>query len=111
MSLPCTPNDRRLADEGDRKRSGSPDVLKLEEIDRPLVPDDGVLVRVHACSVNPVDLFALTRAAYIARMPRKSKREVLGNDFAGTVESLGTSVTQFQPGDEVFGARRGAFAE
>jgi NADPH:quinone reductase-like Zn-dependent oxidoreductase len=95
-------------------RYGSPDVLKLEEIDKPVVPDDGVLVRVQASSVNPADFYSLTRTAYIARMLTgllKPKREVLGRDFAGTVEAVGKSVTQFQPGDEVFGGRRGAFAE
>jgi NADPH:quinone reductase-like Zn-dependent oxidoreductase len=95
-------------------RYGSPDVLKIEEVDKPVVPDDGVLVRVHASSVNIVDLYSLTRMAYIARMLTgrlKPKREVLGVDFAGTVESVGKSVTQFQPGDDVFGWRRGAFAE
>jgi NADPH:quinone reductase-like Zn-dependent oxidoreductase len=93
---------------------GPPDVLKLEEIDKPVVPDDGVLVRVHASSVNILDLYSLTRMAYIARMLTghlKPKREVLGTDFSGTVESVGKRVTQFQPGDDVFGSRRGAFAE
>jgi NADPH:quinone reductase-like Zn-dependent oxidoreductase len=95
-------------------RYGSPDVLKLEDIDKPVVPDDGVLVRVHASSVNPADFYSLTRTAYIVRMLTgllKPKHEVLGRDFAGTVVSVGKSVTQFQPGDEVFGGRRGAFAK
>lgn len=95
-------------------RYGSPDVLKVEDIDKPVVPDDGVLVRVRASSVNTADLYPLTRMAHIARMltgPRKPKREILGRDFAGTVESVGKSVTRFQAGDEVFGGRGGAFAE
>jgi NADPH:quinone reductase-like Zn-dependent oxidoreductase len=93
---------------------GSPDVLKVEEIDTPVVPDNGVLVRVHASSVNPADLFPLSRVAYIARRVTarlKPQPEVPGTDFAGIVEAVGRSVTQFQPGDEVFGGKRGAFAE
>ena len=89
-------------------RPGSPDVLRMREIDKPVVPDDGVLVRVHASSANPVDLFPLSRIGYISR---SMKPQVLGTDFAGTVASVGKSVTQFQPGDEVFGGARGAFAE
>jgi NADPH:quinone reductase-like Zn-dependent oxidoreductase len=93
---------------------GSPDVLELREIDEPEVTDDGVLVRVRAASVNPVDWHMLTGAPYLVRTEtglRKPKREVLGVDFAGTVEAVGRSTSEFQPGDEVFGARNGSFAE
>src|SRR5438094_8053715 len=93
---------------------GRPDVLKLEEIDKPSVPDDGLLVRVHASSINPVDFFALSRVAYTARLLSgglKPKPKVLGIDFAGTVESVGEGVTHFRPGDEVYGGANGAFAE
>jgi NADPH:quinone reductase-like Zn-dependent oxidoreductase len=93
---------------------GGPDVLKLGEIDRPVVTDDGVLVRVHAASVNPVDWHFMTGKPYIARPSFglfKPNQEVPGVDFAGTVESVGKNVTQFRPGDEVFGARSGSFAE
>ena len=95
------------------RKPGSPDVLTLEEIERPVVPDDGVLVRVQASSVNPVDFFSLSGMAYVSRTLRvlKPKRAVLGTDFAGIVQSVGKSITQFQPGDEVFGGRSGAFAE
>ena len=89
-------------------RPGSPDALNIKEIDKPVVPDDGVLVRVHASSANPVDLFPLSRIGYVSR---RMKPQVLGTDFAGTVASVGKTVTQFQPGDEVFGAARGAFAD
>lgn len=95
-------------------RYGSPDVLKLEDVDMPVLPDDGVLVRVRASSANIADLFPLTRMAHISRRlsgHREPKREVLGRDFAGTVEVIGKSVTRFHPGDDVFGVRRGAFAE
>jgi NADPH:quinone reductase-like Zn-dependent oxidoreductase len=93
---------------------GSPDVLELREIDKPTVADDDVLVRVHAASVNPVDWHTMTGTPYLVRVEsglRKPKREVLGVDFAGTVEAIGRNVKQFQPGDEVFGAKSGAFAE
>jgi NADPH:quinone reductase-like Zn-dependent oxidoreductase len=90
------------------KGPGSLAALKVEEIARPAVPDDGVLVRVHASSVNPVDLYALTPVAHLTRSLRPA---VVGTDFAGTVEAVGRAVTLFQPGDEVFGGGRGAFAE
>jgi NADPH:quinone reductase-like Zn-dependent oxidoreductase len=86
--------------------------LNLEEMERPAVADDGVLVRVHASSVNPVDLFPLSGAGRVMRrINRKPRRDVLGTDFAGTVESVGRDVTRFRPGDEVFGGEHGAFAE
>jgi NADPH:quinone reductase-like Zn-dependent oxidoreductase len=96
------------------EKYGSPDLLELREIDRPVVADDGVLVRVHAASVNPVDWHYLTGTPYLVRMEGgllKPKREVLGVDFAGTVEAVGKDLKEFQTGDEVFGARNGAFAE
>src|SRR5438552_272123 len=96
------------------ERYGSPDVLELREIDRPVVTDDDVLVRIHASSVNPMDWHTLTGTPYVARMEAglfKPKQHVLGVDFAGTVEAVGGNVKQFRAGDEVFGARSGAFAE
>ena len=93
---------------------GTPDVLELKDIDMPVVTDDGVLVRVRAASVNPVDWHLLTGLPYIARPSfgmLKPKQEVLGVDFAGTVEEVGKNVTHFKPGDEVFGGRSGSFAE
>jgi NADPH:quinone reductase-like Zn-dependent oxidoreductase len=95
-------------------RYGSPDVLELREVAKPEVTDDGVLVRVRAASVNPVDWHMLLGAPYLVRTEtglRKPKRKVLGVDFAGTVEAVGRSITDLQPGDEVFGARNGSFAE
>jgi len=92
--------------------SDRPGDMRLEDVDQPTVPDDGVLVRVHASAVNPVDLFPTTRAGYtMRRFGREPKRAVLGTDFAGIVESVGKSVSRFHPGDRVFGAKRGAFAE
>ena len=93
---------------------GSPDVLEVREIDRPVVTDDGLLVRIHAASVNPVDWHTMLGTPYLVRLSaglRKPKSRVLGVDFAGTVEEVGSNVKQFQPGDEVFGARNGALAE
>jgi NADPH:quinone reductase-like Zn-dependent oxidoreductase len=86
--------------------------MKLEEIEQPTVPDDGVLVRVHASSVNPVDLFPLSVAGRLMRkLARKPERDVMGTDFAGTVQSVGKDVTRFRPGDEVFGGKHGSFTE
>ena len=95
-------------------RYGSPDVLTLREVDKPPVADDGVLVRVRAASVNPVDWHTMTGTPYMARLQaglRKPKSEFLGVDFAGTVEAVGKSVNGLQPGDDVFGARNGALGE
>ena len=90
------------------EKPGPVSQLRVTEIDRPAVTDDGVLVRVHASSANPVDLFATTMAGYLAG---GRKPVVLGTDFAGTVEETGKNVTRFKTGDEVFGGKRGAFAD
>ena len=95
-------------------RYGSPDVLRLEEIEKPDVADDSVLVRVHAASVNRLDWYGVTGTPYVARVMgglRKPKDSVLGVDFAGTVDAVGKDVTHVRRGDEVFGGRTGAFAE
>lgn len=85
-----------------------PNLLEYRDIDKPAVPDDGVLVRVRASSVNTADLFTISSAAALMR---RMKPEVVGRDFAGVVEATGKSVTGFQTGDEVFGATTGAMAE
>jgi NADPH:quinone reductase-like Zn-dependent oxidoreductase len=93
---------------------GLPEVLELREIDPPPLTDDGVLVRVRAASVNPFDWHMLTGTPYLARLQagiRKPKSQVLGVDLAGTVEAVGKDVTAFQPGDDVYGGRGGAFGE
>ena len=82
--------------------------LCMSEMPLPSVSDDGVLVRVHASSANPVDLFPLTRAGYLMGGRKPS---VAGTDFAGVVELVGPLVTAFRVGDEVFGGSRGAYAE
>ncbi len=97
-----------------RTRYGSPDVLELREIDQPHPRSDEVLVRVRAASVNRADWYSLTGTPYVARAQmgwRNPTSERQGVDFAGTVEVVGSGVTRFQSGDEVFGGRDGAFAE
>src|SRR3989454_5222300 len=89
--------------------------LKLEEIEKPVPNDDQILVRVRAASVNPYDWHFIEGTPKIMRAMgvglRKPKDTRLGVDFAGTVEAVGKNVTQFKPGDEVFGGKDGAFAE
>jgi NADPH:quinone reductase-like Zn-dependent oxidoreductase len=95
-------------------RYGSPDVLQLKDIDRPVVKDEEVLVRVHAAAVNIGDWHLLRGVPYVMRLVvglLKPKQEVPGLDIAGQVEAVGRNVRQFRPGDEVFGWCKGAFAE
>ncbi len=84
---------------------GSPDVLQLEEIQKPTPGDNEVLIKVHAASANPADWHLMRGAPFFARFemgfPKPKKR--LGVDVAGRVKAVGSNVTQFQPGDEVFG--------
>jgi NADPH:quinone reductase-like Zn-dependent oxidoreductase len=86
---------------------GSPDVLKLRDIDKPVVEDDEVLVRVCAASVHPDVWHVLTGLPYVLRVMgaglRKPKNPVPGTDLAGVIESAGKNVTRFGSGDEVFG--------
>ena len=94
---------------------GSPDVLKIRDIKRPVPNDDQVLIRVRAASINPLDWHYIEGTPYIMRAfgvgLRKPKDPRLGVDMAGEVEAIGKNVTQFKRGDEVFGGRNGAFAE
>src|SRR5260370_37839668 len=95
---------------------GSPDVLKCEEIEKPMAGDDEVLIRLCAASVNPLDWHFMRGKPLPARLMmgalRRPKHKILGCDIAGRVEAVGRNVKQFQPGDEVFGAKSlGAFAE
>jgi NADPH:quinone reductase-like Zn-dependent oxidoreductase len=95
-------------------RYGSPDVLRLRDVDKPVVKDGEVLVRVHAAAVNIGDWHLLRGIPYIMRMAfglLKPRREIPGLDLAGQVEAVGADVRQFAPGDEVFGWCKGAFAE
>jgi NADPH:quinone reductase-like Zn-dependent oxidoreductase len=91
---------------------GGPDVLKVEEIEKPVPHDNQVLVKVRANSVNPLDLTIrgplLLRPLFGLRKPKDTR---LGVDYAGTVEAVGKNVTNFKPGDDVFGGKNGAIAE
>jgi NADPH:quinone reductase-like Zn-dependent oxidoreductase len=94
---------------------GPPDVLEIRDIKKPVPNDDQVLVKVRAAAVNPLDWHFMEGMPYVGRMMmggiRKPKDPRLGVDYAGTVEAVGKNVTQFKPGDQVFGNRSGAFAE
>ena len=97
-----------------REQYGPPEVLKVEEIERPDVPDDAVLVRVRAAGLNRLEWYSLTGTPYAGRVQmglRKPKEPRVGVDFAGIVEAVGREVTDFRVGDEVFGGRTGALAE
>ena len=91
---------------------GSPDVVKLEDVEKPVPNDYQLLVRVRAASINPLDL--TIRGPWLIRPilgMRKPKDTRSGVDYAGVVEAVGKNVTQFKPGDEVFGGKNGALAE
>ena len=94
---------------------GSPEVLELRDIDKPVVGDDDVLVRVQAAGVDQGVWHLTAGLPYPIRLAgfglRAPKTPVRGLDVAGRVEAVGENVTRFQPGDEVFGTCRGSFAE
>jgi len=92
---------------------GPPDVLKVEEIEKPVPKDDELLVHVRAGSLNFIDS-GLVRGPWVLRLIaglRKPKFTGFGQDFAGVVEAAGKNVTDFKPGNEVFGGKRGSIAE
>ena len=93
---------------------GSADVLELRDIEDPVTAEDGVLVRVRAAGCGPDVWHLMTGLPYMARLSigfRAPKVRVRGWDVAGTVESVGATVTDFKPGDEVMGIAEGSFAE
>ncbi|MBI5351685.1 MAG: NAD(P)-dependent alcohol dehydrogenase [Chloroflexi bacterium] len=93
---------------------GPPDVLQLTEVEKPTPKENQVLVKVHAASVNALDWRPFTMSPIFIRLIsglRKPRDPQMGVDIAGTVEAVGSSVTEFKPGDEVFGVAPGAFAE
>jgi NADPH:quinone reductase-like Zn-dependent oxidoreductase len=98
-----------------RDRYGGPEVVRLRDVATPTPADDGVLVRVRACGVNPYDVHvSLAGRPYVARMGaglRRPKDPGLGVDFSGTVEAVGRDVEHLEPGDDVFGFGQASFAE
>jgi len=94
---------------------GQPDVLELQNIEKPVLEDNQVLVKVIAASANALDWRPFTMPPLMVRLIRggllKPKNTSLGADIAGRVEAVGKNVTEFKPGDEVFGVAAGAFAE
>ncbi len=95
-------------------RYGSPDVLQLQEVEKPVPKDYQLLIKVHAASVNALDWHTMRGSPFLVRLGGgllKPKDQRLGVDVAGRVEAVGSSVTQFQVGDEVFGGGWGTLAE
>ncbi|HET6745900.1 MAG TPA: NAD(P)-dependent alcohol dehydrogenase [Candidatus Limnocylindria bacterium] len=93
---------------------GSAEVLATQDIGKPEIADNEVLVRVHAASIHVGDWILMTGVPYVMRMATglsKPKNRVPGTDIAGTVEAIGANVHTFRPGDDVFGWCAGAFAE
>jgi len=95
-------------------RYGSPDVLQLREVDKPVAADNEVLVRIHAAGVNARDWHVMRGDPYLARLTLgfgRPKVKIRGTDFAGRVEAVGRDVKRYRHGDEVYGEIDGAFAE
>lgn len=94
---------------------GPPEVLQLKDVEKPRPKEHQVLVKVHAASVNALDYRRFEKPSLLGRLMdkvlTKGINKILGTDVAGTVEAVGSSVTQFKPGDEVFGVAPGSFAE
>jgi hypothetical protein len=128
IAVPVAPRDgcERSTIEGTCQRSGGlrvkaaytrygpPDVVEVKDLGKPFPRDNEVLIKVHAASVNPLDWKTMTGGPYIVRFLlglRKRKIKHLGVGVAGQVEAVGRNVTEFKPGDAVFGTCRGAFAE
>ena len=89
-------------------------MLQFKAVEKPAPTDGQILVKIYAASANPLDWHLMRASPFLARLAgglRRPKDPRLGADFAGRVEAVGANVAQFQPGDEVFGASTGAFAE
>ena len=100
-----------------RDSYGPPDVLRLQEVEKPIPKDDEILMKVHSASVNRADSHGLRGTPFMARIILggliKPKVKILAYDFSGQVDAVGRNVTMFKPGDEVFGTNKvgGGFAE
>lgn len=99
-----------------RTKYGGPEVLQLEEVEKPALKEDHILIKVMANSANPVDWHILRGTPFIARIAFglfKPKNKIIGADFAGIVEEVGNNVKQFKVGDRLFGENlnEGSFAE
>jgi NADPH:quinone reductase-like Zn-dependent oxidoreductase len=95
-------------------RYGPPEVLRVDEVERPVPADGELLVRVHATTVTQTDCHMRRARPLFWRLMlgfRRPRRKILGLEFAGVVEEVGAGVTQFEPGDRVFGLRNGSHAE
>ena len=95
-------------------RYGPPEVLRVEEVQRPVPQDDEVLVRIHATTVTRTDCHMRAASPFIWRFMlgwRRPRRKILGLEFAGVVEAVGSAVAEFSVGDRVFGLRNGSHAE
>ncbi len=93
---------------------GPPEVLKIEDVAKPVIGEHQILVKVHAASINPLEWHYMRGTPYVMRFGvglGKPTDPRLGVDFAGTVEAVGSSVKRFRAGDEVFGGKNGALAE
>lgn len=97
------------------EKYGSPDVIQLKDVEKPIPTDDEVLIKVHAAAVNAYDWHFLTADIFLIRLMGgglfKPKDNRLGADVAGRIEAVGKNIKQFKPGDEVFGMVKGSFAE
>src|SRR6266571_5891184 len=131
VRFPRSPSARTPAREGSRRmravvydRYGPPDVLRLEEVERPVPKEDEVLVRVRAVAVTRADCatreanrrsgLAVTLLSRLISGLRRPKQRILGSELAGSVEAVGAAVNEFAVGDHIFGSsgfRFGAYAE
>jgi NADPH:quinone reductase-like Zn-dependent oxidoreductase len=113
-AMAVTPETMRAAV---RERYGAPrEIIEFKQVPKPTLEDDQVLVRVRATSLNRSDFYTATAPILLFRKMvggsfRRPKTFEIGGDFSGVVEAVGADVTDFEPGDEVFGARTGAFSE
>jgi len=113
-SAPVLPSSATLMKAVIYRCYGPPEVLKLEDVQKPQAGANRVLVRVHAASLNPYDWHFMRGSPYIARLSAglgAPKDVRFGSDFAGTVEAVGANVQHFKVGDEVFGVADGALAQ